>query len=91
MNWSRFANPLAIDRRGWGGQVGDAGYAGKIHLERIKIRRDGYDVNGRYYGVGAPVFDVMSDNGTIHTQVRAGDRDAAKAVVREMYPSARFH
>ena len=45
---------------------------------RIYLDRGGYDSHGRYYGVGAPIYEVTDREGETIGIVRARDASAAK-------------
>ena len=62
----------------------------KLTLRRIRLCSGGYDPNGTYYGIGAPLYWYADDDGTIDAMTRAHNRDDAKAHIRERYPNARF-
>ena len=90
------------DPRGWCGDPsrgaalgrptvkGDATFAGKLTLHRVHLDQGGYDVNGTYFGAGAPLYWYASDDETIDGMLRASSREDAKRQVRAMYPQARF-
>lgn len=64
-------------------------YTGRISLTRTRIDRYGYDSDGRYFGVGEPVFCVASeDDDAIYHFIRAKDRSMAKQMLRFEYPNA---
>lgn len=64
----------------------------RLSLRRVPLR-GGYTMGKypRYYGVGAPLFEVLSDDTDVSFELRAADRAAAKVDVRRMYPNARFY
>ena len=53
----------------------------RLYAQRVRIDRQGYDPNGRYWGVGMPLYHVFSDNYDVDTHVRAYDAASAKARV----------
>jgi hypothetical protein len=57
---------------------------GKVHLERVRLDRGGYDNGGAYWGVGLPLWRVWNELGEAF--FRAPNRDAAKAKL----PGRRF-
>lgn len=61
----------------------------KVHLERVRLDRGGYEVSGyhrgRYWGVGAPLYRYSDDSGAIDGYVRAASRTEAKE--RVLYQS----
>jgi hypothetical protein len=56
---------------------------GKVHLERVRLDRGGYDSRGRYWGAGAPLYRASSDEHDFDVYVRGYTRDEAKKAVRE--------
>ena len=62
----------------------------KLYLRRVHIDSGGYDCNGTYFGLGAPLYWCASQDGSIDYMLRADDREHAKQQVREKYPHARF-
>jgi len=76
----------------WGGRhSGDRrNYRGKLTIERIRLDRQGYTRGGKYFGTGAPLFDVYDEDYDVFFQIRARDRDAAKRLVRSGYPNAQI-
>lgn len=65
--------------------------ARKITLRRVRLDSGGYDSNGTYFGTGEPLYWAADDAGDYDATFRAADRNAAKAIVRETFPVARFH
>ena len=69
----------------------------KFYLRRIYLTREGYTPGryGRYFGVGAPLYQYESDNEGDHNFVanfvRASDREDAKKKLAKMYPGATFY
>jgi hypothetical protein len=73
----------------------------KFSLYRIRINNAGYDSMGRYWGVGNPLWTAEADfpdwkpadgfPSGLDFQFRATDRERAKAMIREVYPNARFY
>jgi hypothetical protein len=70
---------------------GPADFAGKLTLRRIHLDQGGYDPNGTYFGIGAPLYWVASEDGSIDYMLRACDRANAKVMVSHRYPRARFY
>lgn len=64
--------------------------AGPLHLQRVRLNSGGYDAGGAYWGLGAPLWFVQDQDGNSQF-LRAGDRAAAKAKIREDWPDARFY
>jgi hypothetical protein len=53
----------------------------KLRATRLRINRQGYDSRGRYWGIGAPVYEVEhDDNGSVFA-TRAPSAKEAKAKV----------
>lgn len=59
------------------------GRGGKLHVERIRLNRGGYDSRGRYYGVGAPLFHVTGEGSfaDVDEHVRAKSAKEARNLV----------
>jgi hypothetical protein len=68
-----------------------ADFTGKFYLARVPLDRGGYTPRGRYFGVGAPLFEYYSDGYEFHDEIRARDRKAAKAKILAVFPRARFY
>jgi hypothetical protein len=64
-------------------------YTGKLSVRRVNVDRQGYSPGGRYFGIGPPVYEVLSmiDN-SVWFYIRASDRTGALREVRSMYPVA---
>jgi hypothetical protein len=63
----------------------------KFILYRVRINSGGYTDTGYYYGVGQPVYCFVSADGADGAVFRAANRDAAKAKLRAIYPTAEFY
>jgi hypothetical protein len=66
----------------------------KFSLQRLRIDAGGYDQGGAYWGHGAPLFwacDESTHSAPVEVFLRAADREAVKAKIRESYPAARFY
>ena len=66
----------------------------KFRLVRLAIDAGGYDQGGAYWGLGAPLYwacDEATHSAPVELFLRAGDREAVKAKIRERYPAARFY
>lgn len=63
--------------------------AGKIHLRRVPLDSGGYDRGGAYWGLGAPLWECLDQDGNGRI-FRARNRDAAKAEILSDFPDARF-
>jgi len=59
------------------------GRGGKLHVERVRINRQGYDSAGRYYGVGQPLFRVSGEGSfaDVDEHVRAKSAKEARNIV----------
>jgi hypothetical protein len=64
---------------------------GQCSLVRIRLNRQGYDENGTYWGSGSPLYraECAEDTGFLY-YLRADDRNDAKTVLKNMFPSIRF-
>lgn len=74
-------------RNHWGG-THSPGYAGKLTATRVRVSRDGYAPNGKYFGRGEPVFEIESDGPEVDFFVRAADRENALREAHTCYPEA---
>ena len=59
----------------------------KMTVTRVKLNSGGYDLHGRYYGGGGPLWSVCNEDGACE-QFRARDLTAAKLKAREMSANA---
>ena len=59
----------------------------KLHLERVRLDRGGYDSSGRYWGIGEPLYRYYDDSGELDGHVRGVTRAAAKERLHRYYPS----
>lgn len=62
----------------------------KLYLRRSYLDQGGYDCNGTYFGIGAPLYWCADADGTVDFMLRAHSRADAKRQVTARYPSARF-
>lgn len=63
----------------------------KLYLRRLVLNNGGY-ANGRYFGIGVPVYAYMSDCGTVsENYLRAENREAAKEAIRKSHTNASFY
>lgn len=62
----------------------------RLHLRRVRLSSGGYDGHGTYFGTGTPLYWVCNDEQTVDYVLRATSRDAAKLLVLDQYPNARF-
>lgn len=88
--WLNRRMTVQRDSNSW--RYGDT-YAGPITLRRVSLDRGGYTKGGRYFGVGAPLFEYEADGGPggvfFDGYVRGADRESAKAKLRAMFPHAK--
>lgn len=88
-----YARAMALDR---GAPYGRPGHATptaaplRLLLSRLRLNGGGYDSGGTYWGHGMPIFQFRTVAGGYYGTLRARDRDAAKDVVRQIYPAAIF-
>lgn len=62
----------------------------KFSLMKVRLDSGGYDVAGRYWGVGAALYFYQSEDYAISGHLRAVSRDAARSEVMTRHPGARF-
>jgi len=64
----------------------------KMTLRRVRLDSGGYDSLGTYFGIDAPLYWCASNDSesSVDFMLRASSRAAAKALVRQRYPRARF-
>ncbi len=58
----------------------------KCYIRKVGINRQGYDRNGRYWGIGAPLWVVENDEDGSTEHVRAVTKQAAK----KLFPKAKW-
>jgi hypothetical protein len=63
-------------------------FSGDIYLWEVHVDSQGYDKNGKYFGVGDPLFQYSNEDGDIDAVLRAKSLKAAKAQVLAIYPKA---
>lgn len=56
----------------------------RVYLQRVRLTNAGYDRNGCYWGVGAPLYYFETEDGSIGSHVRAHNREHAKDKAREL-------
>ena len=61
----------------------------KLSLRRVYLNAGGYTRNGTYYGVGAPLYEVASDDFEVSYCLRAYDRTDARAKVLSRFRNAK--
>lgn len=58
--------------------------AKRFPVARVRLNRNGYDSHGRYYGTGAPLFEVSDEDDDLTTRVRAASAaEARKKAIAE--------
>jgi hypothetical protein len=57
----------------------------KIELSQIRLNRQGYTSNGRYYGIGAPLYQAYNTRNHESIEFRAKDRVEAKRIIELMF------
>jgi hypothetical protein len=70
--------------------TGPADFSGKLCLRKIRLDNGGYDVNGTYFGHGAPLYWYADKEGEIDGMLRASDRSDARDQVLDLYPKAKI-
>lgn len=63
--------------------------SGRLHLQRVPLTSGGYDRGGAYWGLGAPLWYVMDQDGNSQF-LRARSREKAKESILADWPDARF-
>jgi hypothetical protein len=71
----------------------------RLHVARVRLDSGGYDSGGAYWGMGAPLYRVWSDDAvetptgpeSVDYFLRAWDREEAKEHARVKYPQATFY
>lgn len=91
-----YANPITPVSSRYGAPMGRPSRlgldtdAGRLYLRRVPLNGGGYDVGGAYWGIGAPLWVAMDQDGATH-YLRAGSRAKAKAELLADMPDARFY
>lgn len=84
----------AARRAYWGGShhPDRDDFSGEVILTRIPLTQ-GYERNGRYHGIGAPLFRIEGAelNNPIDFYIRAPDRKAAWMEAKRAYPKAKLY
>lgn len=60
-------------------------HRGGFTLAKKRINRQGYDSNGKYYGVGDPLYVVEEKDGDHSTEFRAKTKSEAEAKLRQWF------
>ena len=58
--------------------------SGRVSLQRVRVNASGYDSDGTYWGLGAPLWRAADEDGNA-AWFRAYSRDAAKRELRCAY------
>lgn len=64
-------------------------FDGRIYLRKVRLNQGGYDANGTYFGIGAPLYWYSDEEGEIDSMIRAANREHARDQVLANYPKAR--
>lgn len=62
-----------------------------IHITRVRINYQGYDSGGRYYGSGAPLYEVYSDDSHDSVTLRAAGPSEVRALLINPPQSSPFY
>lgn len=60
-------------------------HKGGFSLKLKRINRQGYDSNGKYYGVGDPLYVAEEKDGDHHTEFRAKTKAEAQTKLRQWF------
>lgn len=64
----------------------------RFYLQHVRLDSGGYDSGGAYWGHDLPLYRYEAeDEPDTSGMIRARNRDAAKATIREDYPNAQFY
>ena len=55
----------------------------KLWVTPIRLNSQGYDSHGRYYGTGAPLYNITDDSGLLDVTTRSSGAAGAKIKVLE--------
>lgn len=84
-NWAHGPVPAELAE-----EITDARAArNNVSLRRVYLDRGGYDSNGRYFGIGDPLYIYSSEDMEIRDWVRARSRAEARAAVLRLHPDAK--
>jgi len=61
-----------------------------LSVRRVRLNSGGCTSSGRYFGIGAPLYHVTDEDDAVDFWIRASSRGSALAIVRDIYPRARF-
>lgn len=63
----------------------------RLSVRRVRLNSGGYtSSSGQYFGLGAPLYHVTDEDDAVDFWIRASSRGSALAIVRDIYPRARF-
>lgn len=60
--------------------------AARVHLQKVRFEDGDYDAGGAYWGGDSPLYCAMDEADAVCVFVRAPDWNAARAVLRRVYP-----
>ena len=63
----------------------------KYRLIHVRLNQGGYDILGRYWGLGPKLFAYGAESDPEWSYLRAADREAAKRAILKDRPNARFY
>jgi len=63
----------------------------KLSLTLVRLDANGYESNGRYWGIGFPLYEYLSDDCSVNGHVRGNDRKHAKELVKSLVPNCTFY
>lgn len=59
-------------------EAGEGGDTKRYRVDRVPLNRGGYDPSGRYYGTGAPLYEVTDTHSGTFQRVRASNAKEAR-------------
>lgn len=80
----------------WGGRHAERDYPEYLSIRRVLLDKGGYArrgqpaPEGRYFGVGLPLWSVQSDDLDVDFFMRMPSLVEARAEVRRLYPKAKL-
>jgi hypothetical protein len=63
----------------------------KVYIHRLPLDAGGYDQGGAYWGLGSPLFRIISADSEFCAYRRARSRDACILALREEFPNLTFY
>jgi hypothetical protein len=60
-----------------------------IYVQRVRLNRQGYERDGTYWGVGAPLFHYELEKEGRSNHLRADSRSHAREILKAKYPGAK--